>query len=227
MFSTLRYEETYKAHILEKDVIDELLIKLASIEAEVNVLKRRISILEESVAALRRENQYLMEKLQQARNDLDHETLRRIDYQNQAQALIEEIDFIRRANDQEIQDLQVKLWICRNPLTKNLFQSAAARDTTHENREYFRNELSEAIREIRTEYDQISNAQRTDIESWYKLKVQEIQTQSARQNMEQSYQKEEVKRLRVQMGDLRGRLSELESRVCDWLMNFAKICLHF
>lgn len=109
MFSTLRYEETYKAHILEKDVIDELLIKLASIEAEVNVLKRRISILEESVAALRRENQYLMEKLQQARNDLDHETLRRIDYQNQAQALIEEIDFIRRANDQEIQDLQVKL----------------------------------------------------------------------------------------------------------------------
>ena len=40
--------------------------------------------------------------------------------------------------------------------------------------------------------------------------------------MEQSYQKEEVKRLRVQMGDLRGRLSELESRVCDWLMNFEK-----
>jgi intermediate filament protein if len=50
------------------------------------------------------------------------------------------------------------------------------------------------------------------MESWYKLKVQEIQTASARQHMETGYQKEETKRLRVQLGDLRGKLSDLESR---------------
>lgn len=57
------------------------------------------------------------------------------------------------------------------------------------------------------------------MESWYKLKVQEIQTQSARQTMEQGYQREEVKRLRVQLGDLRGKLADLEGRVSsshDW-----------
>lgn len=113
------------------------------------------------------------------------------------QTLIEEIDFLRRAHDAEIHDLQ----------------AMASRDTTSENREYFRNELASAIREIRAEYDQLCNTQRVDMESWYKLKVQEIQTQSARQSIEQNYAKEEVKRLRVQLGDLRGKLADLESRV--------------
>lgn len=89
----------------------------------------------------------------------------------------------------------------------------AARDTTNENREFFRNELASAIRDIRNEYDALNNKNRNDIESWYKLKVQEIETQSARQNMEQGYQKDELKRLRQQLTDLRGKLSDLEARV--------------
>lgn len=127
---------------------------------------------------------------------MDQETLNRIDYQNQVQTLIEELDFVRRAHEGEILDLQ----------------AMASRDTTSENREYFKNELAAAIREIRTEYEQLSNVQRTDMESWYKLKVQEIQTQSVRANMEQGYTKEEMKRLRVQLGDLRGKLADLEGR---------------
>ncbi len=72
---------------------------------------------------------------------LDQETLNRIDHQNQVQTLLEEIDFIRRVNDQEIKELQ----------------AMAARDTTNENREFFRNELASAIRDIRAEYDQVNS----------------------------------------------------------------------
>ncbi|VDN87617.1 unnamed protein product, partial [Brugia pahangi] len=104
---------------------------------------------------------------------------------------------ISRVHEQEIRELQ----------------SLAARDTTPENREFFKNELASAIRDIRAEYDQITNVNRTDMESWYRLKVQEIQTQSARQNIEHGYAKEEVKRLRTQLTDLRGKLSDLEGRV--------------
>ncbi|MCP9265027.1 Intermediate filament tail domain protein [Dirofilaria immitis] len=124
------------------------------------------------------------------------ETLNRIDHQNQVQTLLEEIDFIRRVHEQEIRELQ----------------SLAARDTTPENREFFKNELASAIRDIRAEYDQITNVNRTDMESWYRLKVQEIQTQSARQSIEHGYAKEEVKRLRTQLADLRGKLADLEGR---------------
>ena len=51
-------------------------------------------------------------------------------------------------------------------------QAMAARDTTAENREFFKNELAMAIRDIRTEYDDAANQNRGDMESWYKLKVQ-------------------------------------------------------
>uniref|UniRef100_A0A915ES87 Uncharacterized protein n=1 Tax=Ditylenchus dipsaci TaxID=166011 RepID=A0A915ES87_9BILA len=191
-----KYEEAVKARFGDKQKIDELLLKLSALESEISLLKRRISIMEEDVNAIKRENQRLLSELQRARNEVDQETLNRIDYQNQVQTLIEEIDFLRRAHDSEIHDLQ----------------AMASRDTTSENREYFKNELAAAIREIRTEYDQLCQSQRVDMESWYKLKVQEIQTQSVRQNMEQSYAKEEVKRLRTQLGELRGKLADLEGR---------------
>lgn len=73
--------------------------------------------------------------------DVDQETLNRIDYQNQVQTLLEEIDFIRRVHEQEIRELQ----------------GLAARDTTPENREFFKNELASAIRDIRAEYDQVGS----------------------------------------------------------------------
>ena len=55
------------------------------------------------------------------------------------------------------------------------------------------------------------------MESWYRLKVQEIQTQSARQNMEQGYAKEEVKRLRTQLSDLRGKLVRIPFSEPDYI----------
>lgn len=45
------------------------------------------------------------------------------------------------------------------------------------------------------------------------MKVQEIQTQSARHSMEQTYAADEIKRLRSQLSDLRGKLADLEGRV--------------
>ncbi len=51
------------------------------------------------------------------------------------------------------------------------------------------------------------------MDSWYTMRVQEIQTASNRQNLEHGYAKEEVKRLRTQLGDMRGKLADLEGRV--------------
>ncbi|CDW54395.1 Intermediate filament protein ifa 1 [Trichuris trichiura] len=191
-----KYEEAVRQREGDRESIDGLLTQLSEFEAEANLLRRRLQGLEDEAARLKKENVRLQSELQKARTDLDQETLNRIDYQNQVQTLLEEIDFIRRVHDQEIKELQ----------------ALAARDTTAENREFFKNELALAIRDIRNEYDAISVQNKSDMDSWYKLKVQEIQTASARQTMETGYQKEEVRRLRTQMGDLRGKLADLESR---------------
>lgn len=63
-----RYEELEKQHYLDKEKIDELLLKLSALEAEIALLKRRIAILEEDVNAVKRENHRLLNDLQHARN---------------------------------------------------------------------------------------------------------------------------------------------------------------
>lgn len=67
---------------------------------------------------------------------------------------MEELEFLRRIHDQEVQELQ------------HLLQREPA-DT----REFFKNELALAIRDIRGEYDIIQQQTKADMESWYKLKV--------------------------------------------------------
>lgn len=49
--------------------------------------------------------------------------------------------------------------------------SLAYRDTTAENREFWKNELSQAIRDIQNEYDAKVEQLRGDMEGYYNLKV--------------------------------------------------------
>ncbi|CAD5221326.1 unnamed protein product [Bursaphelenchus xylophilus] len=191
-----KYENGLKERKEDKEKIDELLVQLSNLESEVSILKRRIELLESEVQRLKKENQRLQAELHRIRQAVDRETLNRIDYQNKVQTLLEEIEFFRRDHEGEIKDLQAQ----------------AARDTTGENREYFRNELANAIREIRNEYDALNSTNRNDIESWYRVKVQEIETQAARNNMEQGYQKEEKRRLRDQLTEVRNKLADLEGK---------------
>lgn len=69
-----------------------------------------------------------------------------------------------------------------------------------------------AIRDIKDEYDYIANQGRQDMESWYKLKVSEVQGNANRALMESNYQRDEVKRMRDNIGDLRGKLADLEAK---------------
>lgn len=124
---------------------------------------------------------------------MDEETIGRIDYQNQVQTLMEELEFLRRVHEQEIKEIQALL-------------AQAPADT----REFFKNELALAIRDIKDQYDYIAKQGHQDMESWYKLKVSEVQGNANRSIMESSYQREEVKRMRDNISDFRNKLSDLE-----------------
>jgi len=47
----------------------------------------------------------------------------------------------------------------------------AYRDTTPENREFWKNEMGQALREIQTMYDEKLDLMRGEMESFYNLKV--------------------------------------------------------
>lgn len=52
--------------------------------------------LTEEEKRLNSDNARIWEELQKARTDLDEETIGRIDFQNQVQTLMEELEFLRR-----------------------------------------------------------------------------------------------------------------------------------
>jgi intermediate filament protein if len=169
---------------------------MADLEAECNLLRKRIDALETDRERDKKEIQRLTEALNRARIDLDNETLAHIDAENRRQTLEEELEFLKQVHEQEMKELA----------------ALAYRDTTQENREFWKNEMGSALREIQQTYDQKMDEMRGELETYYNLKIQEFRTGATRQNMETTHAKEESKRLRTQLNDLRGKLNDLESR---------------
>ncbi|KAL1244095.1 Intermediate filament protein [Trichinella spiralis] len=190
-----RYDDTIRLRQADKEQITNLRNMINDSETEINMLRQRYKNLGDELNKYNKDNARFWDELQKARSDLDQETLSRIDFQNQTQTLLEELEFLRRVHDQEVKELQALL----------------SREPT-DTREFFKNELALAVRDIRNEYDIIAQQNKTDMESWYKLKVQEVQSATNRQGMEGSYQREEIKRMRDHMQDLRGKLADLESK---------------
>lgn len=190
-----RYEDVQHRRESDREKINQWQHAVEDAQSELEMLRARWRQLTDEEKRLNSDNARIWEELQKARNDLDEETLGRIDFQNQVQTLMEELEFLRRVHEQEVKELQALL-------------AQAPADT----REFFKNELALAIRDIKDEYDYIAKQGKQDMESWYKLKVSEVQGSANRANMESNYQREEVKRMRDNIGDLRGKLADLESK---------------
>lgn len=190
-----RYDDIQRRRESDRDHINTYTNMIADAQNELEMLRARWKQLSDEEKRLNGDNARLWEELVKARSDLDEETLGRIDFQNQVQTLMEELEFLRRVHEQEVKELQALL-------------AQAPADT----REFFKNELALAIRDIKDEYDYIAKQGRQDMESWYKLKVSEVQGNANRAMMESNYQRDEVKRMRDNIGDLRGKLTDLENK---------------
>ena len=190
-----RFDDIQRRRETDREHIANFTNQISDAQSELEMLRARWKQLTDEEKRLNGDNSRLWDELAKARNDLDEETLGRIDFQNQVQTLMEELEFLRRVHEQEVKELQALL-------------AQAPADT----REFFKNELALAIRDIKDEYDYIAKQGRQDMESWYKLKVSEVQGNANRSMMESNYQREEVKRMRDNIGDLRGKLGDLESK---------------
>jgi len=177
--------------------IDTYGTKIGEYEAEIAMHRRRGDALEAEHARDRAEIARLTDALNRARADLDSETLNHIDAENRRQTLEEELEFMKQVHEQEMKELA----------------ALAYRDTTAENREFWKNEMGQAMREIQGVYDEKLEALRGELETYYNLKIQEFRTGATRQNMETIHAKEESKKLRGMLTDLRQKLNDAESRV--------------
>ena len=152
------YEEIQHRSDGDKEKIAQWTNAIADAQSELEMLRARWKQLTDEEKRLNGDNARLWDELTKARNDLDEETLGRIDFQNQVQTLMEELEFLRRVHEQEVKELQA------------LLERAPANT-----RDFFKNELALAIRDIRNEYEFVADQGRNDMESFYKLKVSVLQ----------------------------------------------------
>jgi intermediate filament protein if len=192
----LRLEGAVKEATEARERADRNIQQLSDYEGEIALLKRRLLSLEADRDKDKNLAKKLQELLNNTRADLDNETLLHIDAENRRQTLEEELEFLKAVHEQELKELQ----------------AMAYRDTTGENREYWKNEMGQALREIQEAYDGKVDGMRHELESYYNLKVQEVRTGAARQTLETGHTKEETKRLKTQLGSTRDKLGDLESR---------------
>ncbi|CAF1508382.1 unnamed protein product, partial [Didymodactylos carnosus] len=150
-----KYETLLAGRDSDRQKIDVLQKQLADNEADLNLFRRRLADLEDESKRYRLESQKLISDIQRITQELDQETISRVQLENEKQSLEEEINFLKQIHVQEIEEL------------KQTNLTGTALDPSN----FFKHELSNAIRDIREEYEQLNNQQRTELESWYRIKV--------------------------------------------------------
>jgi intermediate filament protein if len=176
LFLFYRYEILLAGRDSDRQKIGSLQKQLADNEADLNLFRRRLgkfhfrsnqfrsikknvffftADLEDEQKRYRAESQKLILDIQRVTEDLDHETIARVQLENEKQSLEEEINFLKQIHAQEIEELK----------QANLVGTAL--DPSN----FFKHELSNAIRDIREEYEQLNNSQRNELEGWYRIKV--------------------------------------------------------
>ncbi|KAJ7305296.1 hypothetical protein JRQ81_011213 [Phrynocephalus forsythii] len=130
--------------------------------------------------------------LRQARKEADRAALARRDLEKKVEALADEIAFLRRVHQQEVAELQAEL-----------HQAQVSVEV-----EVSKPDLTEALKEIRTQYEVLSARNQQSAEEWYKSKFANFTEEVARSSDSVRQAKEEISEYRRQ---LQARNIEIET----------------
>merc|ERR1712048_749164 len=151
-----------------------------------------IAALEAELARFKNESSSLRRDLTDLRMLADQEVVARIELESQLQSRDDEIEFLKRTYEEKI---------------KILMETQVG-----DYEDYFSNELAMAIRDIRAEYEAISEAQRgADTDGWYKAKFNEMMAASQRAGGDLANAKEELKVSRNKFADVQKELMRLRA----------------
>ncbi|XP_062995517.1 low molecular weight neuronal intermediate filament-like [Elgaria multicarinata webbii] len=130
--------------------------------------------------------------LRDARQDAQRDALARRDLEKQVEALRDEIAFLRRVHGEELAELQAELQGAQVSVEIDVSKP----------------DLTEALKEIRTQYEVLSARNQQSAEEWYKSKFANFTEEAARSSDSIRQAKEEIFEYRRQ---LQARNLEVES----------------
>ncbi|XP_037106891.1 peripherin [Syngnathus acus] len=158
---------------------DQYQLERDNLAEDLGLLKQRLD--EEAQKRADAEN-----NLTAFRKDVDDATLSRLELERKIESLMDEIEFLKKMHDEEIQDVQVTVQ------TQQLRMETVDHAT--------RPDLTGALRDIRAQYETIATKNMQESEEWYKSKFADL-TESAKRNgdaLKQSKQEASESRRQIQ-----------------------------
>nr|XP_060485036.1 glial fibrillary acidic protein-like [Panthera onca] len=197
--------DVYQAELRElRFRLDQLTANSARLEVERDNLAQDLGTLrqklqDETNLRLEAEN-----NLATYRQEADEATLARLDLERKIESLEEEIRFLRKIHEEEVQELQEQL----------------ARQQIHVEMDVAKPDLTAALREIRTQYEAMAASNMHEAEEWYRSKFADL-TDAAARNAELLRQakheandyRRQLQALTCDLESLRGTVSAGPQRV--------------
>ncbi|GAB1606987.1 70 kDa neurofilament protein-like [Argonauta hians] len=182
----------------QQNTIENLNEEIARRISECEMLRRKVTELEKQLADWKARHAHIDAQLQTLRIELQDETANRIQESTRAQALEDELAFLRDVYETEIKE----------------YKALLAKDNTFPDmRDYWTSEMGSCIKEISQEYESQLEAMAAGLEARYQSQISEIRMGTSKGAAELTQLTEENKRLRGQKADLDERLRDLEAQL--------------
>jgi hypothetical protein len=131
--------------------------------SELDALRGRFEDKKQEIERNKNEVKRLLEQLENLKNEFDNESMARVMIQNELQTLEEQLAFMKAIHEEE-----------RNEL-------ASLGTLPIDVSQFYRTELTRAIADIKNDFEALSQAQRRELEEYYRIKTEEIREQAAEQ----------------------------------------------
>nr|XP_019944272.1 PREDICTED: alpha-internexin-like [Paralichthys olivaceus] len=178
---------------------NHILIERNNIEDELQKLNVKF---DEEVSAREEAEQ----TLKSFRKDVDDAAVIRLDLERRVESLTDEISFLKKVHDEEIQELS------------SLMESQQVSVEL----ELAKPDLTSALKEIRNQYESIASRNLHSAEEWYKSKFASLNEQATRSNEAMRASREEINEFRrqlqsktIEIETLRGTNESLERQIAE------------
>jgi predicted nucleic acid-binding Zn-ribbon protein len=148
---------------LDKNRFAMLKQQLEGSGSELDALRGRYEDKKQEIERSKNEVKRLLEQLENLKNEFDSESMARVMIQNELQTLEEQLAFMKAVHEEE-----------RNEL-------ASLGSLPIDVSQFYRTELTRAIADIKNDFEALSQAQRRELEEYYRIKTEEIREQAAEQ----------------------------------------------
>uniref|UniRef100_A0A3B5LZN2 IF rod domain-containing protein n=1 Tax=Xiphophorus couchianus TaxID=32473 RepID=A0A3B5LZN2_9TELE len=208
-----RHSEPSRLHELYEQEIRELRARVEELTHEKSQMHLDCVQMNETLERVREkleEESRLREEAEGAlkgyQKDVDDATLARLELEKKVESLLDEIAFLRKVHEEELQELQASL---------QATQVSVEMDMT-------KPDLAAALKDIRAQYENLSARNQVQAEEWYRSKFATVTEAAARNHDAIKHSKEELSEYRrqvqartLEIEALRGHNEALERQIAE------------